>query len=115
MADEEDVEDIDIMRRQGLDIDQFMVAAGAEATVAVQNVGNATGHAGGEIAAGWTEDGHDTTGHVLAAMIPYAFDHGRGPGVTHAESFAGAATEECLTRGCSIESDVPGDDVIRWG
>src|ERR1700684_1688723 len=45
------------------------VAARGESAVFVEYVGNASGHAGGEVSAGTSKHDHDTAGHILAAMV----------------------------------------------
>ena len=47
--------------------------------VAVEHVGDAAAHAGGEVAAGAAEHDHAAAGHVLAAVIANALDHHLAP------------------------------------
>ena len=50
----------------------------AKVAVLVQDIGDAAGHAGGEVASGLAEHDGDAAGHVLATMVADALDHGGG-------------------------------------
>jgi hypothetical protein len=54
----------------------------------VENVGDASAHAGGEVAATLAEDDYQALGHVFAAMVAEALDDGGGAGVTDGEALA---------------------------
>ena len=77
-----------------------------------RDVGDAAAHAGGEVAAGAAEDDHDAAGHVLAAVIAHALDHGHGAAVADGEALAGQAVDEHLAAGGAVEHDVADDDVF---
>ena len=77
-----------------------------------EHEGHAAGHAGAEVAAGRAEDDDPAAGHVLAAVVADALDHGDGPGVAHAEALAHHAPDEDLAAGGAVEDDVAGDDVL---
>ena len=61
------------------------VAALPEIAVRVPDVGDAAAHAGGEVAAGGAEDDDAAAGHVFAAVVADAFDHGVGAAVADGE------------------------------
>ena len=63
-----------------------------------QQVGDAAGHAGREVAADRAEHGDDAAGHVLAAVVADALDDGGRARVAHREALAGAAADEQLAR-----------------
>ena len=83
-----------------------------EVVVLVEHVGDAAGHAGGEVAAGGAEHDDAAAGHVLAAVVADGFDHGVHAAVAHREALAGHAAEEGLARGGAVEGDVADDDVL---
>ena len=64
--------------------------------VEVEHVGDAAGHAGGEVAAGRAEDDDAPAGHVLAAVVADALDDRGGAGVADAEPLADLAAQEDL-------------------
>src|SRR6202023_845788 len=76
----------------------------------VENVSHAARHAGGEIAPGLAEHHHDAAGHIFAAMIAGAFDHGDRAGVAHREALAGDAAEIALALDRAIHHGVADDD-----
>jgi hypothetical protein len=80
--------------------------------VEVEHVGDATGHAGREVAPGGPEDHDGAAGHVLAAVVADALDDGGRAGVAHAEALADRPAQEDLTRGGAVADDVAGDDVV---
>ena len=83
--------------------------------VQVEDVGDAAGHAGREVASGRSEDDGAAPGHVLAAVVADPFDHGVRPGVADAEPFADDAAEEQFAGGGAVGDDVAGDDVLFGG
>jgi hypothetical protein len=58
------------------------------------------------------EDHDPAAGHVLAAVVADAFDHGEGAGVAHAEPLAHHAAQEDLAAGGAVADDVAGDDLL---
>ena len=76
------------------------------------DVGDAAAHAGGEVAAAAAQHHDHAAGHVLAAVIAHAFDHGGGAGVAHREALAGHAAEVRLAAGGAVEHHVADDDVL---
>ena len=89
--------------------DQFGVDAAFEAAVHIEHVGEATGHAGAEVDAGFAEYGDHAAGHVFAAVVTDAFHYRAGTGIAHGEAFAGAAGCEQLAAGGAIQAGVAGD------
>src|SRR5450830_1136567 len=106
-----------IRQREQLDhllvADSFEAAAGSPAFAAfVQDVGHTAGHAGGEVAPGLADDHDLAAGHVLAAVIAYALNHGADAGVANTEALAGDTSDVDLAGRGPIESHVAGDDVV---
>ena len=99
-----------VLARHRLEIDHGEVAAPLEVAVLVEHVGDAARHAGGEIAAGRAEHHHHAAGHVFAAMVAGAFDHGDGAGVAHGEALAGDAAEIALAGDGAVQHRVADDD-----
>ena len=96
--------------RHRLEFDHRHVAAGLEAVVLVDDVGDAARHAGGEVAAGGSEYDDDTAGHVFAAVIAGAFHHDGGAGVAHREALARDAAEIALAGDGAVHHRVADDD-----
>jgi hypothetical protein len=90
--------------------DHRHVAARLERIVLVDDIGDAARHAGGEVAAGAAEHGHDTAGHVFAAMVAGAFDHDGGAGVAHGKALAGDTAEIAFAGDGAIHHRVADDD-----
>ena len=105
--------------RQREELDHLLVADPLEAAARrpafaalVEDVGDAAGHARGEVAAG-PADHHDAAaGHVLAAVVADALDHGVNAGVADAEALAGHAADVRLAGRGAVEGHVAGDDVL---
>ena len=96
-----------------LQIDAGLVAAArGEVALIVVDVGDAAAHAGGEVAAGGTEDDDEAVGHVFAAVVAHAFDDGGCAGVADGEALAGDAVEEDFAAGCAVEDDVADEDAF---
>src|SRR5690606_27299433 len=70
---------------------------------------------GGEVAPGGTKDDHHATGHVLAAVVSHAFDHGGGAGGADAEALTDLAADVQLAARGAVGDDVAGDDVLLRG
>ena len=96
--------------RHRLELDHRHVAAGFEGAVLVDHIGDAARHAGGEIAPGDAEHHHDAAGHVFAAMVAGALDHGDGAGIAHGETLARHAAEIAFARDRAIQHGVADDD-----
>src|SRR4030095_13678185 len=73
------------------------VAIQQERVVRVPHIGDATRHAGGEVATGGTEAYDATAGHVFATVVAHAFDDGVCAAVANGESLGGAASDKCFT------------------
>ena len=69
----------------------------------VENKRLAAAHAGAEILAGPAEYHDRTAGHVFAAMITDALDHGHYARVAHGEAFAGHTVEIGLAARRAVE------------
>src|SRR5262249_42160341 len=67
-------------------------------------------HAGREVAPGIAEHDDNPAGHVFAAMIARALDHGDGAGVAHREALAGDAAEITLALDGAVEHGVADND-----
>ncbi len=78
----------------------------------VEHVGNAAGHAGGEVAPGAAEHHHYAPGHVLAAVVADGLDHRGGAGVADGEALAGHAVEPGLASGGAVKDHVADQDVL---
>src|SRR5262249_59519671 len=63
-----------------------------------------------EVAAGAAEHDHDAAGHVFAAMVAGAFDHGDGAGIAHGEALAGDAAEVAFAFDRAVQHCVADDD-----
>ena len=87
------------------------VAALGELAVLVIDVGDAAAHARREVAAGLAQHHHRAAGHVFAAMVAGALDHGRGARQAHREALAGHAAEEGLAAGRAVQHGFADDDV----
>ena len=57
------------------------------------------------------DDERLAAGHVLAAVVADAFDHGGGAGVADQEAFAHLAAQEHLAAGGAVADHVAGDHV----
>src|SRR5215510_1669566 len=99
-----------ILARHGLEIDHGEVAAALELAVLVENVGDAARHAGGEISSRRPDHDDHAPGHVLAAMVSGALDHGDRARVAHGKALAGDTAEIALAGNRAIEHGVADDD-----
>ena len=78
----------------------------------VVHIGDATCHAGSEVASTLAEHRDSTARHVLATVIADAFHDCGRTGVAYSETFAGHAVEEGLASGGAVKSDIADDDVV---
>src|SRR5208337_4883505 len=99
-----------LLGRNGLKLNHRHVAALGEGSGLVENVGDAAGHAGGEIAPGLANDDDNAAGHVFAAMVAHSLDHSDRAGVAHAETLARDAAEIALSGDSAVEHRVADDD-----
>src|SRR5215469_1155831 len=96
-----------------LKIDHGLVAAArGEVADVVVYVGDATAHAGGEVAAGGPDDDDEAVGHVLASVVADALDDGGGSGIADREALAGYAVQEGFAACCAIKGDVADEDAF---
>ena len=107
-ADELDI----VLGLERLEIDHLLIAAAREAAVGVEHVGDAAAHARREVAAGPADHDDAPRGHVLAAVIADAFDHGKRAAVADREPLAGDAAHVGLAAGRAVEADVADDHVL---
>ena len=75
------------------------IAALGELAVFVIHVSHAAAHARCKVAAGLAQHHHGAAGHVFAAVVTHAFDHGRRAGQTHGKALACHARKEGFTTG----------------
>ena len=103
----------DVVRfRQVFQVGQAGVEADVEIAVRVIDIGDAAAHAGGEVAPGAADDGHDAAGHILAAVVAHAFHDGAGAAVADGEALAGASADEYVAAGGAVQGHVADDDVV---
>ncbi len=96
-----------------LERDHRGVATLGKAAVLVVHVGDASAHAGGEVAPGLAEHDDGAAGHVFATMIAGAFDDRGRTRQPHREALARDAAEERLAARRTVEHGVADDDVLR--
>src|SRR6056297_1502 len=89
-----------------LDLDQFVVVLVHKGVIDIHHVGKATGHTSTEIVPGSTENGHQTAGHVLAAVIASAFHNRMGTGITNCETLARGSCRKELAASRTIQAGV---------
>ena len=89
-----------------------MLQFSEERVVRIPHVSDAATHAGREVATGWTEDHDAAAGHVFAAVVADAFDHGMRTAVADGEPLGGAAADECFAARRAVQRDVADDDVV---
>ncbi len=94
------------------DVHHLLVHAAGEIAHLIENVCNASGHAGTEIPACRAEYDDVTTGHVLAAVIADRLDNRIRATVAHGETLSSHAPDVRLAAGRSIQADVADDDVL---
>src|SRR5690606_15583265 len=90
------------------------VAAIGEIAFLVQNIGDATRHAGREVATRFAEDHHEATGHVLTTVIANAFNDSNRARVSDGETFACNAAEVALAFDRTVENSIADDDRFLW-
>ena len=101
---------------QGFEIDRVQIAALlGEIPALVENISDATAHAGGEISTAGAKHEHDAVGHVLAAVVAHALDDRSRSRIADGEAFAGDSVEEGLAASRAIKGDVADDDIFFRG
>src|SRR5450830_1012862 len=95
-----------------LDLDQLVVDLVDEGVVLVEHVGETAGHARAEVVASLAQNRDKTTGHVFAAVIARAFNHGVGTGVTHRETLTRRTRRKQLAAGCAVQAGVADDGTV---
>src|SRR5215211_9047569 len=95
-----------VVGREFVEADQFRVAPLGEAALFVEDVGNASTHAGREVLSGRAEYHHPSAGHVLAAVVPDALDHRVRAGVADGKALACESAEERPARGRAVQHGV---------
>ena len=97
--------------RQNVDLSR--VAQRGKAGVRIIDIGDPARHARRKVASGLAQHGHYAAGHVFAAMIAAAFDHGNRARIADRKAFTRDAVEERLTGNRAIKHGVADDDVVR--
>ena len=95
-----------------VDFNHVHVAEVVEVAVLVPHIGHATAHSGCKVASCFAENHHTSAGHILAAVVARAFNHGRGSRVAHSETLAHLSVDIQFAACCAIKSGVSGDDVV---
>src|SRR5262249_28337310 len=101
-----------VLGRHRFEFDHLPVDQCRESAFLIEHEGQAAAHAGGKIAARLAQDDGPASGHILAPVVPNAFDDCLGPAVADAESLAGDATQKDLAASRTVEHHIAGDDVI---
>src|SRR6266699_813552 len=78
---------------------------------ATQHIGQPARHAGTEIQAERPKDKDHTAGHILAAVLANAFNHGERTAVPHCEAFPGPASNEELPGRGAVKDSVASENV----
>src|SRR6476660_3790797 len=96
-------------------VDHREIAALGEGLVLIEHVGDAAGHSRGKVPASLPYDDHDAAGHVLAAMVASALDHGHSTRIAHSKALAGDAAEVRLSRNRAVQHSIADDDrLLCW-
>src|SRR5215469_9925040 len=96
--------------RHRLKLNHCQVTTRLERAVLIEDIGDATRHAGREIAAGASKHHDDAAGHIFAAMVAGALDDRNGPGIADGEAFTGHAAEIALAFDCAVKHRVSDDN-----
>src|SRR3974390_2600068 len=99
-----------VLARHWLKLHHGEIAASVEVAVLVKHIGDAAGHAGGEVPPRRADHHHDAARHIFAAMVARAFYHRGGAGIAHGKALAANAPEVALTGDRAIEHGIADDD-----
>ena len=94
------------------ELDHVHVAEVVERMLGVIDVGHASRHTCGKVAARLAEHHDASTGHVFAAMVACTLDDGDGSGVAYAETFAHTTVDVQFAAGGTIEAGIACDDIL---
>ena len=92
---------------------RLLVALGRKDARRVVDVGDATAHAGGEVASGQTEQDAHAAGHVLAAVVAAALADGRRATIAHTEALGRLAAQVQRARDGAVEHHVADNDGVH--
>src|SRR5690606_4963636 len=95
-----------------LEVDQGAIAPRAELIDGVEHVGDATAHAGREVAAGPADHDDATARHVFAAVVADTLDHRECAAVAYGEPLPRQPPHVGLAAGGTVERHVADDDVL---
>src|SRR5262245_33374636 len=76
-----------------------------EVPLLIEDIGDAAGHARGEVLAGRAQDDDAAARHVFAAVIAHGLDHRVDAGVAHAEALPRQAANVRLAAGGAVKGD----------
>src|SRR5882724_3241017 len=76
-----------------------------------KNVCQTSGHARSEIQTERTEHQYHASGHVFAAVLAHAFDHGQCAAVANCKALTGTASDEKLSGSCAVQNSVSGKHI----
>ena len=96
-------------------LDGGEVALEVQIAGAVEDVGDAAGHAGAEIRACGAQYDDFPARHVFAAVVAHALGYKKRSGVPDGEAFADLAPDEDLARCGAVADDVASDEVFLGG
>src|SRR5262250_708738 len=68
-----------------------------------KDIGEAAGHTRTKVEAERAEDDDDAAGHIFAAVLADAFDHGESTRIANGEAFTGAPSDEELAGGGAVK------------
>ena len=98
--------------RHRIQQDHRAIAEVLEDAFRIVDIGNATRHAGCEIAPSLAQHHDNPAGHVLAAMVADAFNDGDGARIAHRKPLACNALEIGFASDRAVEHGVADDDVF---
>src|SRR5437879_13333483 len=88
------------------------VDSAGEATLLIVDIGDAARHARAEIAPCRAQHDDRTASHIFAAVVPYAFDDGHGPTITHCKALTHLAAHQQQTASRTIKYGITGNDLF---
>src|SRR6202050_3770007 len=94
------------------DVDQLVGVAVDEVALKIEDVGEPSGKPSAEVNPGAPEHAHRAAGHVLAAVIARALDHGDRAGIAYREALTGDPRGIQLPAGGAVQAGVAHDDGV---
>mmetsp|Transcript_31062 Transcript_31062/g.56348 ORF Transcript_31062/g.56348 Transcript_31062/m.56348 type:complete len:205 (+) Transcript_31062:268-882(+) len=88
------------------------VASPGELAIWIIHIGNPAAHSCTKVSSRFTQYDKISARHVLGTVVTGTLDYSQGTRISHTKALACFSSEECLTSGSSVETNISNDHIV---